>query len=315
MNSINLSTIRKLVKGLTSNSKPSISQISKDLTVSRQTIMNYIDKLREEKIINHHTINTNPRPNQDHVFMEIKTNPQEPSLVENLLELPQLKMLDGILGEFSLIGLFIFKNQEEFTETLQQVDHIMADSYFKKYQFIETLKTYKINGIKLPKVGLKDYEPDKEDLAISELLQSRQKDKLLSTYDVTRLLKTHYSINISQSTTYNRIKRMEDSGIILNYTVQYCPQKLGFHGKFIIRIRPKNPSNYDILASKLVERDEITHLYRIGEQFGILAIVRVMEIKDYADFIKKLYDTGEIEDTFTNFILDERLPFTSTALP
>jgi DNA-binding Lrp family transcriptional regulator len=56
---------------------------------------------------------------------------------------------------------------------------------------------------------------------------------------------------------------------------------------------------------------EITHLYRVGEQFGIFAIVRVKEIKDYAQFIKTLYKTGEIEDTFTNFVLDERLPFTS----
>jgi DNA-binding Lrp family transcriptional regulator len=246
--------------------------------------------------------------------MEIKTNPQEPHLVKNLLEIPQLEMLDGIFGEFSLIALFIFESQEGFTSTLAKVDEIMSESYFKKYHFIETIKTYKINGIDLSKVQTKDYELDKEHLAILEILQSRQKDKLISTYDISRILKNDYSIDISQPTTYNRIKEMEESGIILNYTTQICPRKLGFHGKFIIRIKPKNPSNYNELALKLVEMKEITHLYRIGEQFGLFAIVRVKEIKDYANFIKMLYNTGEIEDTFTNFVLDERVPFTTLKL-
>jgi DNA-binding Lrp family transcriptional regulator len=311
MKSLDVSTTRRLVRGLTNISKPSISHISDSLNLSRQTIVSYIDKLRNNKIINHHTITINPRPNQDHIIMEIKTNPQEPHLVKSLLEIPQLEMLDGIFGEFSLIALFIFRSQKEFTKTLKKVDNIMAQSYFKKYHFIETIKTYKIKGIDLSNIRAKDYELDKEDLAILEILQSMQGDKFLSTYDITRILEDHYSINISQPTTYNRIKKMEESGIILNYTIQICPRKLGFNGKFIIRIKPKNPSQYNELALKLVKMKEISHLYRIGEQFGLFAIVRVKEIKDYAHFIKNLYNTGEIEDTFTNFVLDERKPYTT----
>lgn len=314
MNSPKLSTTQKLIKGLTNSSKPNISKISENLNLSRQTILNYITKLRDKKIINHYTITQNPRPNLDYVIMEIKTNPKEPHLVKSLLKIPQLKMLDGIFGEFSLIALFVFQSQKEFTQTLAKVDNIMAESYFKKYQFIETIKTYKINGIDLSEVKLKDYELDKEDLAILEILQSRQKNKLLSTYDITRMLENHYSIDISQSTTYNRIKKMENSGIILNYTVQFRPRKLGYNGKFVIRIKPKNPSHYNELALELVKMKEITHLYRVGEQFGIFAIVRVKEIKEYAHFIKALYKTGEIEDTFTNFVLDERYPFTNFSL-
>jgi len=314
MKSLDISTIKSLVRGLTNNSKPSISHISDTLKISRQTIIRYIDELRTNKIINNYTITINPRPNQDHVIMEIKTNPQEPHLVQNLLEIPQLEMLDGIFGEFSLIALFVFESQNEFTETLAKVDDIMSESYFRKYHFIETIKMYKINGIDLSKIEMKDYELDREHLAILEILQSRQKNKLISTYDISRMLKEDYSIDISQPTTYNRIKEMEESGIILNYTVQICPKKLGYNGKFIIRIKPKNPSNYNELALKLVEMREITHLYRIGEQFGLFAIVRVKEIKDYANFIKMLYNTREIEDTFTNFVLDERVPFTKLKL-
>ena len=49
----------------------------------------------------------------------------------------------------------------------------------------------------------------------------------------------------------------------------------------------------------------ITYLFRIGEEYGLFAIVRVKKIEDYGDFIRELYLTEEIEDTYTNFVLDE----------
>ena len=55
-------------------------------------------------------------------------------------------------------------------------------------------------------------------------------------------------------------------------------------------------------------------MFRIGEQYGIFTIVRVKEIEDYGNFIKMLYDTEEIEDTFTNFVLDELKAFTNFSI-
>ncbi len=313
MNKIDNKIAHKIIKSFDSKSKPNITEISENLSISRQTIQNYFNKLKEQKIINNFTININPniQPNLEYVVMEIKTNPNEPALINKFLHIPQLKMLDGIFGEFSLITLFIFKNPDEFNKTLTKIDNIMADSYFKKYQFSEPIKIYKTNGIKLSEINLKEDTIDEIDMAILETLQIFQQDKLISTYDIKRILKNKYSIEISQSTIYNRIKYMENSGIILNYTINFSPKKLGFQGKFIIRIKPKNPSNYDKIALKLERLSEITHLYRMGSEFGLFAIIRVKAINDYGEILKNLYSSGEIEDTFSNFILDERIPFTN----
>ncbi|TXT59326.1 MAG: putative HTH-type transcriptional regulator [Promethearchaeota archaeon] len=268
--------------------------------------------MREEKIINYYTITINPiHTGFEYVVMEIKTNPNEPHLVKSLLQIPQLKMLDGIFGEFSLIGLFIFRNKEEFNNGVKKIDDIMAESYFKKYQFSEPIKIYKTHGIALSQFTSKDFQLDNIDLSILEILQTKQKTDLISTYDITRILRKQYSIDISQSTTYNRIKKMEISGIILNYTVCFCPLKLGFQGKYIIRIKPRNPSDYDRIALKLEKQSEITHLYRMGSQFGLFAIIRVKTIKEYGTFLKNLYSSGEVEDTFSSFILDEQISFTN----
>lgn len=306
-----------IVKRLIAKTKPHFTDISESLEISRPTLQNYFDELSKKNIISYFTININPniQPNLKHVIMQIKTNPKEPELVEKLSNISQLEMLDGIFGEFSLNAMFKFKSSEEFNRQLSVVDNIMSHSYFKKYQIMDTIKVYKTNGIQLSEIELKPYELDDLDYSILKILQYSQGDKLISTYDIKSILKNNYHISVSQSTIYNRIKKMEECGVILNYSMNFCPRKLGFFGKFIIKIKPVDPSKYDEIALDLEKKKEITHLYRIGSQFGLFGIVRVREIQDYAGFLQELYNTNEVEDSYSNFVLDERLPFSNFCLP
>ena len=418
--------VQNFIKNLNGKTKFVISQNSRALGLSRQTYQNKLDSLREQKIITNFTININPdiRPNNlKYVMLEIKTNPKEPELVKELLKIPQLRMLDGIIGDFSLFSLFIFKSSEEYFQILNTIDNIMAKSYFKKYQIIETIKVYKTNGISLRKskmsyeeefvdklkdklrkheidesekiiinisekidldqiaqkiqdieynanrfpgliikvensslkimifsngkiiiTGLKNavnqnqiinkiiksikrtgirldkknieenYEIDNIDYIVLTILRDSQGPKPISTYEIRNILKDQYNIEISQSTIHNRIKKLEKNGVILNYAINFCPKKIGFKGKYLLRIKPKDPSKYNELALKLDMNKNITHLFRIGEQFGLFAIVRVKKIEEYATFIKDLYTSEEIEDTFTNFVLDELIPYNNFVL-
>jgi len=302
-----------LLKLLNSESKINFKNIAKKLNITRQTLLNKIAKLKQNNVINNYSININPniRPNLEYVILEIKTNPKEPTLVKSLLEIPQLMMLDGILGEFSLIVLFIFKDSQEFNAVLKTIDNIMSNSHFKKYQIIETIKVFKTNGIKIENFKLeKNLKLDELDYTILKILKEEQGSKLISTYEIKNKIKN----DISQSTIYNRIKKLEEGGIILNYAMNFWPSKIGFNGKFVVRIKPKDPSKYDQLAINLMKKEEISDLYRIGEQYGLFAIVRVKNVEDYAIFIRNLYETEEIEDTFTNFVLDELKTYTNFVL-
>ncbi|MFX1401099.1 MAG: hypothetical protein ACFE8V_07595 [Promethearchaeota archaeon] len=418
--------VQNFVKNLNGKTKFIVTQNSHALGLSRQTFQNKLDGLREQKIITNFTININPNiqpHNLKYVMLEIKTNPKEPELVKELLKIPQLRMLDGIIGDFSLFSLFIFKSPEEYFQILNTIDNIMAKSYFKKYQIIETIKVYKTNGISLRKsklsyeedlmdnlkdmfhkheidesekiivnipekidldqidqqiqdieynpkrfpgliikvenssvkimifsngkiiiTGLKNianknqiinkiiesikktgikldkenfeenYEIDNIDYMILIILRDNQGPKPISTYEIRKILKDQYNKEISQSTIHNRIKKLEKNGVILNYAINFCPKKIGFKGKYLLRIKPKDPSKYNELALQLDMNKNITHLFRIGEQFGLFAIVRVKKIEEYANFIKDLYTSEEIEDTFTNFVLDELIPFNNFVL-
>jgi len=406
INSKDRDEAQQFIKNLSGKTKFVISKNSRALGLSRQTYQNKLDNLRNKKIITNFTINIDPniQPNNlKYIMIEIKTNPKEPELVEELLKISQLKMLDGIIGDFSLFALFIFKSSEEYYQILNKVDSIMSNSYFKKYQIIETIKVFKTNGISLrnskitfdiaKKIDLQqivnnfpntDYDPlkfpglvmkiedppatvvifstgkivitdfgsiietgksknkifdeiinlgialekkkinqtfniDELDYLILKILQDDQGIRPISTYEIKDLLNMKYnetlkSLNkddISQSTIHNRIRRLELQGVILNYTANFSPKKIGFEGKYFLRMKPKDPSKYNELAFKLVKNKDITDLFRIGEQHGLFAIVRVKKVEDYADFIRNLYQSDEIEDTLTSFVLDELKPYTN----
>lgn len=306
------------IKNLTGKTKFVISKNSRALGLSRQTYQNKLDILRGQKIISNFTININPNIlpiNLKYVLLEIKTNPNEPELLENLLKISQLKILDGVLGEYSLFALLIFHSSEEYYQVLSIIDTIMAQSYFKKYQIIETIKVFKTNGIELNVNKIDpNFEIDSIDYVILKIMQENQSIKPISTYEIKDIIKEKYKDflqEISQSTIHNRIKKLEKNNVILNYTLNFCPKKIGFRGKYLVRIKPKDPSRYNEIALNLEKNSFITDLFRIGEQHGLFAIVRVKKVDDYAEFIKILYQSDEIEDTFTSFVLDELKTYTN----
>jgi Lrp/AsnC family leucine-responsive transcriptional regulator len=310
---VNRAEARRFIENINGNTKFSISKNSRAIGFSRQTYQNKLDGLRDQKIITNFTININPdiRPNNlKYVMLEIKTNPKEPELVEKLLKIPQLRMLDGIFGDFSLFGLFIFKSPEEYYQILNSIDTLMAKSYFKKYQIIETIRVFKTNGISL-KLGDQIRKIDDIDYKILNILRDGQGFRPISTYETKRIFTEQLNMDISQSTIHNRIKKLEQQGVILNYTVNFNPKKVGFKGKYILRVKPKDPSKYNELALRLEMNKKITDLFRIGEQYGLFAIVRVKKAEQYGNFIRDLYNSEEIEDTYTNFVLDELITYTN----
>lgn len=315
--------IQKLLKPLNSRSKLRISEISDILDMTRQSFHTKFSILITNQIIKNFTININPRLGRNRmkiVILEIKTNPKEPELLEKLLEISQLKILDGILGEYSLFALLVFHSSEEYYQVLSTVDEIMAQSYFKKYHIIETIKVFKINGIELQDNEIDpDFEIDNIDYIILKILQEKQVLKPISTYEIKDIINDKYKASlrkmsrqeISQSTIHNRIKKLEKKKVILNYALNFCPKKIGYRGKYLVRIKPKDPSKYNEIALNLEKNSYITDLFRIGEQHGLFAIVRVKNVEDYAEFIRDLYKSDEIEDTFTSFVLDELKTYTN----
>jgi DNA-binding Lrp family transcriptional regulator len=99
---------------------------------------------------------------------------------------------------------------------------------------------------------------------------------------------------------------LEKNGVIVKNTVRVDWARLGLKTKVLVRVKA-NPNVYDVVARDfLASMGEITDLYRTGEEYGLLAIVRVRDVSEYNAFLLKLYGFKDVIDTYTTFVLEER---------
>ena len=300
-----------ILEMLQTDSRTPLTEIGRKAGLSRFTVRDRVEKLFQDGVILGPAITVNPLLvgfNRT-VFFEFKTNPHEPWLAKQLEENPSCDLLDGIAGEYSLFGRFRFTDDEHFNRVLKRVDDAMGKTYFKKYRVVNAIKVFKEAGVTFKAEERERLELDEVDYKILEILLNQTeyvKAPLpLSTVELSRLLLS-FGIEISQPAVFNRLSRLKKKGAILRHTVRVDYSRLGLHSKFIVRVKA-NPNVYDAVAQEvLTSMAEISDLYRTGEEYGLLAVLRVKDVSEYNSFLLKLYDSKDILDTYTTLVLEER---------
>jgi len=299
-----------ILKMLIEESRTSLTDISKKAGLSRFAVKNRVEKLFNDRIIVGPTVILNPAlvGLKRTVFFEFKTNPHEPWLAKLLEKTNACDLLDGITGEFSLFGRFRMTDDEHFSHVLKKLDDAVAKSFFKKYRVVNAIRIFKEAGVafKAEERGLK---LDETDLRILEILLNQAefvKSPLpVTTVQLSRLLH-NFGVNISQPAVFQRLTTLEKNCVIVKNTVRVDWARLGLKTKVLVRIKA-NPNMYDVVARDfLAPMDEITDLYRTGEEYGLLATVRVHDASEYNAFLLKLYDSRDVIDTYTTLVLEER---------
>jgi DNA-binding Lrp family transcriptional regulator len=88
-------------------------------------------------------------------------------------------------------------------------------------------------------------------------------------------------------------------------------KKTDYPFKWYLQLRPNKSTKFNHIAwNFLVHFDEIVDLYRTGQEFGLLAVVRTNSVEEYQKFLQTLYQSKHFQDSFTIFVLDERMPST-----
>jgi len=299
-----------ILKALTQESQTPLTDISKKTGLSRFAVKNRVEKLFRDKIIVGPTVILNPAlvGFKRTVFFEFKTNPHEPWLAKLLEKTGVCDLLYGITGEYSLFGRFRLTDDEHFSRVLKKIDEAVAKSVFKKSRVVNAIRIFKEAGVafKAEETGLK---LDEIDLRILEtLLRQVEFEKAplpMTTMQLSRLLQK-FGLKISQPSVFQRLTRLQKNGVIVRNTIKVDWAMLGLKTKVIVRIKA-NPNMYDLVARDfLAPMDDITDLYRTGEEYGLLAIVRVRGVSEYNAFLLKLYDSKDVIDTYTTFVLEER---------
>ena len=114
-----------LLNLLRENSRRSVSDLAKEMGLSRSTVQQTMERLERTGVIQGYTVKVNPHYEQQRVsaYIMISAVPKKTiEVVRELTKQPQLDMLCSISGRYDLIG----QVTEETTEALDKIIDLIA---------------------------------------------------------------------------------------------------------------------------------------------------------------------------------------------
>ena len=124
-----------------------------------------------------------------------------------------------------------------------------------------------------------------EQLSIQELdlLRLLQKD---SAFEVNDLMKR---LNMSRTTVYERIKKLENEGYIKGYVAIIDREKIGLNFTVIVTVSliSQRAEYVEEFSEQVAQLAEVVEAYVTGGIFDYVLKVMVKDLKAYNDFIAK----------------------------
>jgi DNA-binding Lrp family transcriptional regulator len=295
------SITERILTSLNNRQNPSIRGIAEKIGVSSSWLRKKIMKLRKEGIIQSWKLILNPMAYQGQqiFFFLLKTNPNEPEVVNKLLDsydLKKLSLLEGISGEYSLIGRFHFPNASDFLASLDHLYHLVGETGFQKYRLIEVIRVYKEHGIPSPSVDVKLKKNERERL---EKIQQLGKETELppSTYQIAQLL------DVTQPVIYRQIKKWKNNRIILGYSLTSSYWSQNYIHSYIQIKAPLG--KYKTAIDFCIQDESVIDVYRTNQEYSLLVKARHLNLMRLNNFLKTFYRQVEVEDTLTRIVLDD----------
>lgn len=143
------------------------------------------------------------------------------------------------------------------------------------------------------------YQPDEIDLKIlSQLLKnSQQSIKLIAQ-----------TVGLSVTPVYERIKRLEQRGIIKNYSINLDREKLGWELTVFcnVSLQTHTKNLIEQFEEAVKNMTEVIEVYHISGDFDYMLKVVCKDNKQYHDFlVQKLSKLNMVAKVQSNFVMLE----------
>ena len=140
---------------------------------------------------------------------------------------------------------------------------------------------------------------DALDLSILKLLQKNSKltNKALSTL-----------LSLSVTAVYERIKKLEKTGIIKGYVALLSKEKLeqSFVAFCHVKLIQHTQDNVKQFEKEVIKIDEVLECYHLSGDYDYLLKVHVKDMESYRNFmIEKLTNLNHIGSTHSMFMINE----------
>lgn len=111
------------------------------------------------------------------------------------------------------------------------------------------------------------------------------------------------SCGISVGTAYNRVKNLEDKGILKGYTILLDSVKLGYNLTALILIEAEGRYLPEV-EKELAKIDEVISIYDVTGDYDIAVISRFKDRVQLNNFIKSTLKMPHVTKTVTNVVLN-----------
>ena len=145
-----------------------------------------------------------------------------------------------------------------------------------------------------------NFSSESLDMIDLELLRMLQKDAKLTTKEIANC------VNLSSTPVYERIKRLENEGLIEKYTAIVNAEKVGKKLTVFCNISLKEHTKEigNKFVSDIVSLKEVVECYNISGDFDFLLKIMIRDMKHYQDFV--INELGSIENigsAHSNFVI------------
>lgn len=299
-------TERQLLEALVQNSQYSPAIIGQLIGKNRNWITRTIKGLVNSGIIRSYTTIVDPAqvPGARGTILFMKSNPREQDVSTSLIKMEELESLDGIAGDFSLLGYFRYDSQGAFEDLLDRVDRIVASSGTSKYNLVQVLTTYKKHRFRIVPTESPQSPLTRKELDLIRIIY-RQKPTRENPFPLTQdMIGAMMTPPLSQPAVSKTIEKLTLKRAIVGNSIDIDFVHIGLPVKFFVRIKV-SPGTASDIAQKLAEHNEVWDLYRTSEDYSLLAMIRTNSVISFNQFLRKLYENDDILDTESYISLEE----------
>ena len=127
--------------------------------------------------------------------------------------------------------------------------------------------------------------------------------KVLQEYSRLSFNKIATKLKISTGTAYNRIKNLEEKGIIKGYSALVDHEKLGFTMTALILIQAEGIHLVKV-ENEIAKIKNVVSVYDITGDYDVAIIARFRDRIGLNNFVKKLLTISYVKRTVTNVVLN-----------
>jgi Lrp/AsnC family leucine-responsive transcriptional regulator len=113
-------------------------------------------------------------------------------------------------------------------------------------------------------------------------------------------------VGLSASAVHDRVRKLEQQGVIRGYTALVDPEALGLFVTALIAASPLDPTQPDDLPDRVSEFPEVEDCYSVAGEANYILKVRTGTTTDLEDLLRRLREKGGVS-TRTTIVLS--IPF------